>query len=76
MTYFYSDKELNYLNRDDFVYRVNRTFAKKNSKKQIVSKEVDELADNETNTISIDGQDFRVIATCSDEETGMDAKVL
>ena len=73
MTFNYTDKQLNNLNRDNGVYSVNSEFARRKYKKLVVNKPDSELASYETNTITTsDGQEFRVIATKSDIETGFD----
>ena len=73
MSFSYTDKQLNNLNRDTAVYSVNSEFARRKHKKLVVSKVDSELASYETNTITTsDGQEFRVVATKSDTETGFD----
>ena len=73
MTFNYTDKQLNNLNRDNGVYSVNSEFARRKYKKLVVNKPDSELASYETNTITTsDGQEFRVVATKSDIETGFD----
>ena len=73
MTFNYTDKQLNNLNTDTGVYSVNSEFARRKYKKLVVNKPDSELASYETNTITTsDGQEFRVIATKSDIETGFD----
>ena len=73
MTFNYTDKQLNNLNRDNGVYGVSSEFARRKYKKLVVNKPDSELASYETNTITTsDGQEFRVIATKSDIETGFD----
>lgn len=73
MTFNYTDKQLNNLNRDTGVYSVNPEFARRKHKKLVVNKPDSELASYETNTITTsDGQEFRVVATKSDTETGFD----
>ncbi|WP_304948853.1 hypothetical protein [Streptococcus sinensis] len=73
MTFNYTDKQLNSLNKDTAVYSVNSEFARCKNKKLVVGKQDSELASYETNTITTpDGQEFRVIATKSDPETGFD----
>lgn len=73
MTFNYTDKQLNNLNRDNGVYSVNSEFARRKHKKLVVNKPDSELASYETNTITTsDGQEFRVVATKSDTETGFD----
>ena len=60
MTFNYTDKQLNNLNRDNGVYSVNSEFARRKYKKLVVNKPDSELASYETNTITTsDGQEFR-----------------
>ena len=73
MSFSYTDKQLNNLNRDTAVYSVNSEFARRKHKKLVVSKADSELASYETNTITTSGgQEFRVVATKSDIERGFD----
>ena len=73
MTFNYTDKQLNNLNRDTGVYSVNSEFARRKHKKLVVNKPESELASYETNTITTsDGQEFRVVATKSHGGTGFD----
>jgi hypothetical protein len=73
MTFNYTDKQLNNLNRDTGVYSVNSEFARRKHKKLVVNKPDSELASYETNTITnSDCQEFRVIATKSHRGTGFD----
>ena len=73
MSFSYTDKQLNNLNRDTAVYSVNSEFARRKHKKLVVSKVDSELASYETNTITTsDGQEFRVVATKSHKGTGFD----
>ena len=52
---------------------MNSEFARRKYKKLVVNKPDSELASYETNTITTsDGQEFRVVATKSDIETGFD----
>ncbi len=52
---------------------MNSEFARRKHKKLVVNKPDSELASYETNTITTsDGQEFRVVATKSDTETGFD----
>ena len=77
MTFNYTDKQLNNLNRDNGVYSVNSEFARRKHKKLAVNKPDSELASYETNTITTsDGQEYRVIATKSHQGTGFDGLVL
>ena len=73
MTFNYTDKQLNNLNRDNGVYSVNSEFARRKHKKLVVNKPDSELASYETNTITTsDCQEFRVVATKSHGGTGFD----
>ena len=76
MKFQYTDEQLNNLNQDYAVYSVNEEFSSRKKTKRIVDKaNIDPK--NETNTITTsDGQEFRVIATKSDIETGFDGLVL
>ena len=70
MTFNYTDNQLNNLNQDFTVYSVNKEFSDRNKKKFVTAIPKNE---NETNTITTsDGQEFRVVATKSDTETGFD----
>ena len=70
MTFNYTDNQLNNLNQDFAVYSVNKEFSDRNKKKFVTDIPKNE---NETNTITTsDGQEFRVVATKSDTETGFD----
>ena len=70
MTFNYTDNQLNNLNQDFAVYSVNKEFSDRNKKKFVTAIPKNE---NETNTITTsDGQEFRVVATKSDIETGFD----
>ena len=72
MNFHYTDEQLNNLNQDYAVYSVNEEFSSRKKTKQVVEKSnIDPK--NETNTITTsDGQEFRVVATKSDTETGFD----
>ena len=72
MNFQYTDEQLNSLNQDFAVYSVNEEFSSRKKTKQVVEKSnIDPK--NETNTITTsDGQEFRVVATKSDIETGFD----
>ena len=72
MNFHYTDEQLNNLNQDYAVYSVNEEFSSRKKTKQVVEKSnIDPK--NETNTITtLDGQEFRVVATKSDTETGFD----
>ena len=70
MTFNYTDNQLNNLNQDFAVYSVNKEFSDRNKRKFVTDIPKNE---NETNTITAsDGQEFRVVATKSDTETGFD----
>ena len=73
MVYTYTDKQLNELNHGKNVYSVNSEYAEREVEKKVVAKTDDKLFSDETNTIiTSDGQEFRVVATKSDIETGFD----
>lgn len=76
MTFSYTDEQLNNLNQDYAVYSVNLEFAKRNGRTYVNSNLIDNTSPDDlekTNTITTsDGQEFRVIATKSDIETGFD----
>ena len=77
--YVYTDKQLNELNHGPNVYSVNTEFEqrKENRTNVVTAKSDDELKKGETNTLTTsDGQQFRVVATKSDTETGFDGLVL
>jgi len=68
MVFNYTDKQLNELNHGKNVYSVNAEYAERNSSSSDFE---------ETNTITTsDGQEFRVVATKSDTETGFDGLVV
>ena len=70
MTFNYTDNQLNNLNQDFAVYSVNKEFSDRNKKKFVTDNPNNK---NETNTITTsDGQEFRVVATKSDTESGFD----
>lgn len=70
MVFNYTDNQLNNLNQDFAVYSVNKEFSERNKKKFVTDNPNNK---NETNTITTsDGQEFRVVATKSDTETGFD----
>ena len=70
MTFNYTDNQLNNLNQDFAVYSVNKEFSERNKKKFVTDNPNNK---NETNTITTsDDQEFRVVATKSDIETGFD----
>ena len=75
MVFNYTDKQLNELNHGKNVYSVNDEYANRdeNQTYTIVNKEDNNLLENEKNMITTsDGQEFRVVATKSDTETGFD----
>ena len=76
MTFPYTDEQLNNLNRDYAVYSVNLEFAKRNGRTYVNSNLIENTSPDDlekTNTITTsDGQEFRVVATKSDTETGFD----
>ena len=76
MTFSYTDEQLNNLNRDYAVYSVNLEFAKRNGRTYVNSNLIENTSPDDlekTNTITTsDGQEFRVVATKSDTETGFD----
>lgn len=69
MTYTYTDKQLNELNRGKNVYSVNSEYAKRKGYKLVTP---DPKNNGETNIVKTSGQRFRVIATKSDPKTGFD----
>ncbi|PMR92187.1 hypothetical protein [Streptococcus intermedius] len=69
MTYTYTDKQLNELNRGKNVYSVNSEYAKRKGYKLVTP---DPKNNGETNIVKTSGQRFRVIATKSDSKTGFD----
>ena len=70
MVFNYTDNQLNNLNQDFAVYSINKEFSERNKKKFVTDNPNNK---NETNTITTsDGQEFRVVATKSDIETGFD----
>ena len=76
MTFSYTGEQLNNLNQDYAVYSANLEFAKRNGRTYVNSNLIENISsDNleKTNTIiTSDGQEFRVVATKSDIETGFD----
>ena len=74
MTYHYTDQQLNVLNQGDYVYSVNPDYANRvdNQTDTVVSVPDHMLQPNETNTLTVGDQQFQVIATESDPETGFD----
>ena len=69
MVYHYTDEELNYLNRDKNVYSVNDDFCRRNKTLKVTENPQNKA---ETNTVTAAGQDFQVVATKTDKETGFD----
>ena len=74
MVFNYTDNQLNNLNQDFAVYSVNKEFSERNKKKFVTDNPNNK---NETNTITTsDGQEFCVVATKFDIETGFDGLVV
>ena len=73
MVYSYTDKQLNELNQGKNVYSSNPEYAKRKGYKIVTPSPKNK---GETNTIISDGQEFRVVATKSDIETGFDGLVV
>ena len=70
MVFNYTDNQLNNLNQDFAVYSINKEFSERNKKKFVTDNPNNK---NETNTITTsDGQEFSVVATKYDIETGFD----
>ena len=69
MVFNYTDKQLNELNQGKNVYSSNPEYAKRKGYKIVTPSPKNK---GETNTIISDGQEFRVVATKSDTETGFD----
>lgn len=76
MVFNYTDKQLNELNHGKNVYSVNAEYAERNNRPLVTETPNPNPSSSdfeETNTITTsDGQEFRVIATKSDTETGFD----
>ena len=72
MTYHYTDQQLNILNQGDYVYSVNPHYANREVVPEVTSKPNDQLNLDEINTLTVGDQQFQVIATESDPETGFD----
>lgn len=76
MVFNYTDKQLNELNHGKNVYSVNSEYAERNNKPLVTEAPNPNPSSSdfeETNTITTsDGQEFRVVATKSDTETGFD----
>ena len=72
MTYDYTDKELNVLNQEGYVYSVNPDVALKSKSKHkiITDKKDEELSSEETNTVRVGRRDFRVVSVKNDPATG------
>ena len=80
MVFNYTDKQLNELNHGKNVYSVNAEYAERNNKPLVTEAPNPNSSSSdfeETNTITTsDGQEFRVVATKSDTETGFDGLVV
>ncbi len=64
MAYQYTDEELNRFNRHEAVYSVDPSYAKAHNHKTITTKSDEDLdPKSETNTITVGGQEFRVVKT-------------
>ena len=75
MTYQYTDKQLNTLNQGKNVYSVNAKYAEDNNKALVTAYPNPNPAPDdleEINTLTVGDQQFQVIATESDPETGSD----
>ena len=76
MVFNYTDKQLNELNHGKNVYSVNAEYAERNNRPLVTETPNPNPSSSdfeETNTITTsDGQEFRVVATKSDIETGFD----
>ena len=76
MVFTYTDKQLNELNHGKNVYSVNAEYAERNNRPLVTETPNPNPSSSdfeETNTITTsDGQEFRVVATKSDIETGFD----
>lgn len=75
MTYQYTDKQLNILNQGKNVYSVNAKYAEDNNKALVTAHPNPNPAPDdleETNTLIVGDQEFQVIATKVDPETGFD----
>jgi len=69
VVFTYTDKQLNELNQGKNVYSSNPEYAERKGYKIVTPSPKNK---GETNTIISDGQEFRVVATKSDTETGFD----
>ena len=69
MVFTYTDKQLNELNQGKNVYSSNPEYAKRKGYKIVTPSPKNK---GETNTIISAGQEFRVVATKSDQGTGFD----
>ena len=80
MVFNYTDKQLNELNHGKNVYSVNAEYAERNNRPLVTETPNPNPTSSdceETNTITAsDGQEFRVVATKSDIETGFDGLVV
>ena len=76
MVFNYTDKQLNELNHGKNVYSVNAEYAERNNRPLVTETPNPNPSSSdfeETNTIiTSDGQEFRVVATKSDPDTGFD----
>ncbi|MCQ9213216.1 hypothetical protein MU448_01950 [Streptococcus sp. O1] len=70
MSFQYTDKQLNILNQGENVYSINANYAKRKDFVILTDSEIPYAG--ESNTIEIDNQQFKVIKTYSDPETGFD----
>ena len=74
MKFSYTGEQLNNLNQYYAVYSANLEFAKRNGRTYVNSNLIENTSPDDlekTNTITTsDGQEFRVVATKSDTETG------
>ena len=69
MTYDYTDKELNVLNREEAVYSVDPKLARNKGRDVITDKPSEMLQGGESNRITIGSQDFRVASVKNDPAT-------
>ena len=71
MVYTYTDRQLQGLNQGEAVYSVNPDYADRKGQKIVTPKDIINPK-TEINTLTVGDQQFRVIATESDPETGFD----
>lgn len=71
MVYTYTDRQLQGLNQGEAVYSVNPDYADRKGQKIVTPKDIVNPK-NEINTLTVGDQQFQVIATESDPETGFD----